>query len=206
MRLCYLLCVFERIRKASRTKEEKRPDGSHRFEHWIKDNQLYFLTCCTKGHAHVFKSRQAQEVFWQCFNRWHERSGFKVCVVTLMSSHYHLVGYAKVGQQLVDFVQGLHGSTARAVNPLLDQPLRPFWGERKGQSYFDGCLRDEEQASKAWTYTRDQAVKAGLVENWDEWPGTRVFVERDAMLKRATTLGAYLRGVPYKRYDNKAAR
>ena len=193
--------MFERIHKTSRSPTEIHPTGSHRFEHWIKDNQLYFLTSCTNGKAHVFQTEETQAIFLKCFDNWHERSGLKVCVISLLSNHYHLVGYAKSGQQLIDFIRGLHSSTARYLNQLLDLPLRPFWREAGGQSYFDGCLRDEGQASKAWTYTRDQAVKAGLVRTYHDWPGTRVIVEREPMVRRATQLDAYLRGVPYKRYE-----
>jgi hypothetical protein len=81
----------------------------------------------------------------------------------------------------------------------------PFWRDRDGHDYFDGCLRDDEQYVKAYRYTLMQAVRARIqgVRDWREYPHTRVFVDMEAGLAFARKHRAFLYGVPYKRYEQR---
>ena len=70
----------------------------------------------------------------------------------------------------------LHGSVAWLVMKEIGVRPVPFWRERSNRDYFDGCLRDVLQARRAYRYTLLQAVRAGLVRHWREYPHTRVNV------------------------------
>lgn len=98
-------------------------------------------------------------------------------------------------------MQRIHGSVAKLVNDLLPERHVPFWNEKPNHNYFDGCLRDEKQFVLTYRYVLNQAVKARLVRDWREYSHTKVYVEQDRALARATELNAFLRGVRYKRYD-----
>jgi hypothetical protein len=41
--------------------------GNHRFEHWYRDNTVYFITARCRDKYPAFQSRAAQEVFWDRF-------------------------------------------------------------------------------------------------------------------------------------------
>jgi len=38
------------------------------------------------------------------------------------------------------------------------------------KGFFDHLLRSGESYSQKWEYVRDNPVRAGLVEAWEEWP------------------------------------
>jgi hypothetical protein len=97
-------------------------------------------------------------------------------------------------------IQRIHGSVAKLVNDLLPQRLNEFWRDAKGKEYFDGCIRSERQARLAYRYTLTQSVRHGIVTNWQEYSHTHVNVDLERAVSRALQIGAFLEGVPYKRY------
>ena len=111
-------------------------------------------------------------------------------MTSLLDNHYHSVGYLKIGENLGPMMQHIHGSVAKLVNDTLDVRLVPFWRTAGNQDYFDGCLRDEQQANRAYRYTLKQAVRHGIVTDYHDYPHTRVNVEMDRAIKRATALKA----------------
>jgi hypothetical protein len=76
----------------------------------------------------------------------------------------------------------------------------PFWKESGRNDYFDGCIRDETQCRRAYRYTLQQAVRAGLVRDWRSYPGTRAAIDVDRGIGRALELHAFLLDVSYPRY------
>lgn len=49
--------------KTSRNRNEHAPSGRHRFEHWLRDNQVYFITSATRGHHPAFATEDAKVIF-----------------------------------------------------------------------------------------------------------------------------------------------
>ena len=178
-------------------------DGQHRFEHWYRDRTVYFITArCTDGSP-AFETERAKGIFWDRFTHYAAQYQFTPFVTTVMNNHYHSLGFLLVGENLGPLMQRLHGSVAKLVNDALPQRLTPFWNERgrHKHNYFDGCIRDELQCRRAYSYTLRQAVRAGLVRDWRDYPHTRVNVDLDRAVRRALELNAFMQGVPYKRYD-----
>ena len=79
--------------------------------------------------------------------------------------------------------------------------LVPFWRDTKGREYFDGCIRDEKQARLAYRYTLLQGVRHGICADGGAYPHTRVKVELERAVRWAHQVGAFMEGVPYKRYE-----
>ena len=151
----------------------------------------------------AFATADAQSVFWDRFEHWVAHHGFHPWVTSLMSNHYHTVGYLREGKQLGEMMRRIHGSVAKLVNDLLPQRRVPFWHERgTRRDYFDGCLRNETQCCKTYDYVLKQPVKAGLVRDFRDYPNTRVKIDLERGLARALQLKAFLPTVPYKRYDH----
>jgi len=188
-----------RFRKSSYTQREFF-DGKHRFEHWYRDNTIYFITSRTRDRSRAFKSERAKEIFWDRFDHYTAKYGFVPCVTSLLDNHYHALGYLKIGENLGPLMQHLHGSVAKLVNDTLDVRLVPFWRTAGNKDYFDGCIRDELQMRRAYRYTLLQPVRAGLVRDWRDYPHTRMCVDLDVAVARAHELHCFLNDVPYARY------
>src|SRR5690606_17970117 len=61
-----VVSTMPRFRKSSHSFEEFR-DGRHRFEHWYRDNTVYFITARCRDRFAAFASKRAKEVFWDRF-------------------------------------------------------------------------------------------------------------------------------------------
>jgi REP element-mobilizing transposase RayT len=193
------LLVQKRITKISRS-QNAGYQGRHRHEHWLVDNQVYFITARCRNRMPAFASDAAKEVFWNRFDLYTAQLGFTPWVTSLLDNHYHALRYLRIGKNLPIMMQRIHGSVARLVNDLLPARLTPFWRDAKGREYFDGCIRDEKQARLAYRYTLIQSVRHGLVRERRQYAHTRVNVELERAIRRSLELNAFLEGVPYKRY------
>jgi len=180
--------------------------GQHRYEHWLVDNQVYFITARCRDRFPAFAAEAAKAVFWDRFDHYTSEFGFTPWVTSLLDNHYHTLGYLRQGAALPKLMQRLHGSVAKLTNDLLPQRLTLFWRDAKGKEYFDGCIRDEKQARLAYRYTLNQAVRHGIVADRRDYPHTRVRVELERAIRRAVEIDAFLEGVPYKRYQRNRAR
>ena len=190
----------KRVEKISRSRNPIRGD-QHRFEHWLADNQVDFITARCRDQFPAFASEVAKAVFWKKFDKYATEFGYTPWVTSLVDNHYHTLGYLRVGTNLPIMMQRIHGSVAKLVNDLLPVRHVPFWRDAEGKGYFDGCIRDEKQARLAYRYTLMQAVRHGIVRDWRDYPHTRVRVELDTAVRRSHVLKAFLEGVPYKRYQ-----
>ena len=188
------------IRKSSRT-HNRDFKGQHRFEHWYVGNQVYFITARCRDKYPAFASEQAKAIFWDRFEHYTRKAQFFPWVVSLMSSHYHILGYSSDGELLGRMIQSLHGSTAKLVNDLLPERREDFWSEPGHQDYFDGCIRDETQCRRAYRYVLTQSTRHKLQSYGKPYPHTRTYLQLEPALKRALELHAFMEGVPYKRYE-----
>jgi hypothetical protein len=178
--------------------------GHHRFEHWYRDNTVYFITARVHNRICAFQSEAANSIFWDRFNHYTKEFGFVPWVTSLMDNHWHTEGYLPVGQNLGPMMQRIHGSVAKLVNDLLPNRITPFWGDGSGrQNYFDGCLCSERQGRKTFRYIRTQCRRHGICENPGDYPHTHVNIDIDRAIKRALELNAFMTGVPYKRYGDR---
>ena len=174
--------------------------GHHRFEHWYRDNQVYFITARCRARYPAFKSQQAKEIFWDRLAYYTKQTNFTPWIVSLLDNHYHILGYCKVGDNFGPMMRKIHGSVAKLVNDLLPQRRTSFWVDSGHQDYFDGCIRNEKQCRRAYRYVLTQSVRHGICINWRDYIHTGVYIDLERGVKRSLELGAYLEGVPYKRY------
>ncbi|HQY87618.1 MAG TPA: hypothetical protein PK402_03100 [Tepidisphaeraceae bacterium] len=193
---------FKEIEKQTQSSKEFF-DGKHQFEHWYVANQVYFITAHTRDHFRAFASEEAKTIFWNKLDEYTKVNEFFPWVVSLLDNHYHMLGYNRHRENLPALMQRLHGSTAKLVNDLLVERRSKFWRDQEGRECFDGCIRDPLQARRAYRYTLNQAVRARVVKDWRNYPHTRVFIDCEVGIRRATELGAFLKDILYHRYDGK---
>jgi hypothetical protein len=191
------------LRKSSHKKEEYW-GTQHRFEHWYRDNTVYFITSRCRNRFPAFESEHAKRIFWDRFDHYTAQYGFVPWVTSLLNNHYHTLGYLKVGENLGPLMQRLHGSVAKLVNDMLEERLTPFWLDTGHQRYFDGCIRNEQQARRAYRYTLTQGERHKLCASWSDYPHTRAPIDVDVAARRALELNSFLERVPYARYQRHA--
>lgn len=81
----------------SQTSNHEWWDGQHRFEHWYRDNQVYFITARCRDRFAAFATEQAKLIFWTQFEKYTKEFGFVPWVTSLLDNHYHTLGYLYVG-------------------------------------------------------------------------------------------------------------
>jgi REP element-mobilizing transposase RayT len=192
------------FRKSSISSEETYED-QHRFEHWYRDNSIYFITSRCRGRFPAFESDEAKSIFWERFDFYTRKYSFVPLITSLMDNHYHTLLYVKHGESVGPFMRGLHGSVAKLVNDVLEKNgrsrLKPFWYDTGKQGYFDGCLRNELQHRRSHRYIWLQPVRHGICKDPREYPHTREYVNVDVAIERALGSDAYMDDVKYKRYE-----
>jgi REP element-mobilizing transposase RayT len=180
-------------------------EGQHRFEHWYRDNSIYFITSRCRNRFNAFASEEAKTVFWDRYEFYIRKYAFIPIVTSLMDNHYHGVLYVRNGENVGPFMRHFHGSVAKLVNDVLEREgktrLKPFWYDTGKQAYFDGILRDEKQHRRAHRYVWLQSVRHGIVKDPRNYPHTRENVKIDVAVKRAHQRRAYMEDVSYKRYE-----
>jgi putative transposase len=83
----------------------------------------------------------------------------------IMPDHIHLfVAMPPVGITLSEWIHALKTVLGKKLLRLGRQ--KPHWQE----SFFDHVLRNSESYAQKWDYVRMNPVRAGLVENPEEWP------------------------------------
>ena len=192
------------FRKSSISSDEHYK-GQHRFEHWYRDNSIYFITARCRGRFPAFSSEEAKAIFWERFDTYTHEYAFVPTITSLIENHYHIEMYVKNAAKLGAFMRGLHGSVAKLVNDVLERDgkprLKPFWYDTGKQGYFDGCLRNELQHRRTHRYIWLQSVRHGICRDPRNYPHTREYVKVDVAVTRALQLRAYMNDVRYKRYD-----
>src|SRR5687768_1773509 len=133
--------IMGKFRTSSATSHEFF-DGHHRFEHWYRDNTVYFITSRVRDGFRAFDSEPAKAIFWDRFDNYTEMHGFTPWVTSLIGNHYHSLGYQRIGTELGEMIRKLHGSVAWMVMKQINIRHVPFWRRAGNQDYFDGCIRD----------------------------------------------------------------
>lgn len=102
----------------------------------------------------------------------HYRDGkvYDLLAFCVMSTHVHLVctplEYAEGEYHALDkIMQSLKRHTARQANLIL-QREGTFWQEEN----YDHFARDAQELERIIRYVLNNPVKAGLVEEWQDWP------------------------------------
>ena len=105
---------------------------------------------------------------------------YQLLAFCIMPNHVHLLIMPLVTDNLrhhgktakypvTDTLRLLKGSTARYCNLALKRN-GPFW---QHESY-DHYVRDEDELERIVLYILNNPVKAGLVEDWKDWPFTYI--------------------------------
>lgn len=119
-----------------------------------------------------FNISAVADIVFAAFNWLETQKGWTVHALSVMPNHVHTVLRNIQGRndQLNKDLGGLKGFTAHECNCVLDRTGHPFWMDEN----FDHWIRHDDKLISAVRYTALNPVKAGLVDQWSDWPWTRV--------------------------------
>jgi len=179
---------------------EEIGDAAARYQQHDLDNRRHFgrwdraLDSATQGPRWLAQSEIAQIVAEAL--RYRDGKVYGLLAYCIMPNHVHLVcrigsagdgigriaspgcgetqaanpSYDSDGEQPValhKILQSLKRHTARQANLKLGRQ-GAFWQEES----YDRVVRDAEELERVLSYVLNNPVKAGLVEDWQEWPWT----------------------------------
>jgi len=134
------------------------------------DPPLYFVTFCTARRRKVLATERVHAALVSFGKRGEER-GVAIGRYVIMPDHVHLFVRLPHDLRLGTCIAALKRVVAAAVTGG-----RGIWQ----RGFFDHVIRNSESYSEKWNYVRKNPVRAGLVQNADEWPfqGEIVYIDR----------------------------
>jgi len=128
------------------------------------------VTICADGGS-PFRSPALAAMIGPSVEKSCELRSFTLFGYTLMPDHLHvLLSPVDSGRSLPDWLQSFKGYITSQYTKRGGKP--PLWQ----RSAHDHVCRIGETAEKVLAYTADNPVRAGLVEHWQDWPWTKLFV------------------------------
>ena len=134
---------------------------SHMPPPWVDDHATFFITinCQIRGTEQLTMEATSQAVFesaeyLRATGKWFPE------IVLLMPDHLHAM--AAFSWEV--------GSGMSAIIENWKRYLATHHGVSWQRDFFDHRIRNEEDHSEKWAYIRENPVKAGLVDSFEEWP------------------------------------
>ena len=124
------------------------------------DPPLYFVTLCTRDPRRQLADKAAHSALIGYGQKGIDR-GFALGRYVIIPDHIHLSVSGGDDFDLGIWIHGLKRVVAAAVSGG-----RSIWQ----RGFFDHVIRSSESYSQKWEYVRDNPVRAGLVQEADEWP------------------------------------
>ena len=128
---------------------------------WLKHDQVvtYFVTLCVEDRRSLLANPAALRAI-QTFCR--ANANWRTIAAVAMPGHFHpLVCPLKDREaKITQFSAGL--------KRFVRSQTQATWKWQDG--VFDRLLRKDEFAESKWFYIRENPVRAGLVERWEDWP------------------------------------
>ena len=143
------------------------------FQHY--QPPLYFVTLCTLNRDSILACEQACEGF-RSYARVGTTYGFGVGNYVLMPDHVHLFVRVAGEQTLGVWIKGLKRAIGNALcSSRSPSGALPIVGSTANSSvwqpgFFDHLVRSNESYVEKWVYVRDNPVRKGLVDKWEDWP------------------------------------
>ncbi|MDQ6622392.1 MAG: hypothetical protein M3Y86_02755 [Verrucomicrobiota bacterium] len=119
---------------------------------------IYFVTLCVKNRLEVLANNDVHLAITEVsanLRSWTTIAG------VIMTEHVHCFVSPKEDRELSA------GDFSNAFKRLLRQRLQHEWEWQRG--CFDRLLRSDDSFADKWAYVRENPVRAGLVERWEDW-------------------------------------
>jgi len=136
----------------------------HRLQWLFTDCPVYFVTSCTHQRRRLLDQDFVHEAFVSFCQQAADR-GVLVGRYVLMPDHIHLfVVFAPHAPRPSTWVQSLKVFLAKTLRQ------HGHGGTHWQKGFFDHVLRSSESYAEKWQYVKENPVRAGLVNQANDWP------------------------------------
>lgn len=128
---------------------------------WLPWEQpvIYFVTICVADRQYVLANETVLNPLKAAFTKLRH---WRILAAVLMPDHLPVIT-APVQDRNARL-----GNSSGALKRWMRQELNPSWDWQPGS--FDRLLRSDESLHDKWLHIQENPVRAGLVENWKDWP------------------------------------
>ena len=148
----------------------KYPQVPPSLDRLFPSNPVFFVTACTHRRRALLASDVVHTSFVRFSRRAYDEHGIAVGRYVIMPDHIHLFVCGtddfELGRWMGMLKQCLEKALAVTASPTGRRLQKTIWQRR----FFDHVLRSEESYAQKWKYVRDNPLRAGLVENSEDWP------------------------------------
>jgi len=120
---------------------------------------IYFVTICTVDRKAVLANQETFRAFKFAASKLRD---WRVLSAIFMPDHVHVI-VAPIKNR-----EAKLGDFSAALKRWMRQELNASWKWQSG--CFDRLLRSGESLHNKWLYIRENPVRAGLVQRWEDWP------------------------------------
>ena len=132
----------------------------------FRDDPIVFFTTCTYKRRKLLACAQCHVILRGLWERSAERDGWWVGHYILMPDHVHFFARrADSAKAMAKWMQMWKSVSSRQIAIALDIAT-PIWQS----DYFDRYLRSQDNYGQKWNYVEQNAVRAGLIKEGEEWP------------------------------------
>jgi REP element-mobilizing transposase RayT len=132
---------------------------------WI-DHPIYFVTTCTFRRRPILDCPKIAAILVDEWRVARTRHAWAVGRYVIMPDHVHFFCAVELeAEPLPKFMQAWKQWTSKRITAEL-KTTGPLWQPE----FFDHVLRSSESYSQKWEYVRENPVRAGLVDDADDWP------------------------------------
>ena len=120
---------------------------------------------CTEDRRQVLACDEVASILVNEWRAAHRRHSWAVGRYVIMPDHVHFFARrATVAKPMADWMQMWKSVSSRQLAAALDT-APPIWQS----DYFDRYLRSRENYEQKWNYVEQNAVRAGLIKEGEEW-------------------------------------
>ena len=140
--------------------------------HFLKVEAILDSASC--GDVDLSRQRLTEAIYGGFAWLENAERGWRIPAATVMSTHVHFLAVNvqnRTDALLTDLGQWKR-YTSRSINRVMERDGR-VWA----RDHFDHWCRTDEKVVGATRYIANNPVKAGLVSDWKDWSGTRIYGE-----------------------------
>lgn len=128
-------------------------------------NRIYFITTVTHNRRKIFNDFNTARIVINSMRRLHDCEHVQSLSWVVMPDHLHWLIQLTDECSLAEIIKCLKAQSAHSINRYLNNS-----GSVWQRSYFDRCLRKEEDVKGVSRYIVANPLRAGLVKEIGDYP------------------------------------
>ncbi|MFH0853310.1 MAG: transposase [bacterium] len=119
----------------------------------FSDNSYYFITVPTTHHTKFFNTFEKKSIILSRLSEIQSSFQLSDFDFSIISNHYHLISYFKVGNTIPKILKLINGGSAYSLNKMTSNK-KPVWGE-----YHIYLIKNDELLAKIRGYVVGNPLK-----------------------------------------------